>query len=72
MIAGGGIIAMVMTIPKYIAYGIGWTAPFVWAGAMAYVTIRWTQRMLDIEMKEWEEGKWGNGPGGNNVSGTEV
>jgi len=39
---------------KYVAFGFGWAAPFVWAAIWAALTTVWVQRMLKEEEVEWE------------------
>lgn len=60
MFCGGGVLALVLTLSKYAAYAVGWTVPFIWAGIMAYVTIRWTQREMKVEYEDWLAGRWGS------------
>jgi hypothetical protein len=46
---------------RYVAFAVGWVAPFVWAGVWAGATTMWVGRMLGDERKEWEEhrgGRW--------------
>ena len=54
-----GTTGLVITAPAFgvvfgvanrdVGYAIGWGLPWVWAGGMAYLTIRMTQRMLEAE-----------------------
>jgi hypothetical protein len=56
MLCVGVNAAVVFTVKsKYVAFGFGWTAPFVWAGIWAAITTVWVQRMLSKEKKEWVE-----------------
>ncbi|KAF8537783.1 hypothetical protein BDD12DRAFT_632725, partial [Trichophaea hybrida] len=55
-----GIVGVGMAIAwgvgnKYVAFAVGWIAPFVWAGMWAAVTTVWVKRMLVVERREWEE-----------------
>lgn len=36
-----------------VAYTIGWTVPFVWAGIWLLITIRYVQYMLRKELRQW-------------------
>ncbi|KAL1852480.1 hypothetical protein Daus18300_012161 [Diaporthe australafricana] len=36
-----------------VAYTIGWTVPFVWAGIWFLITIRYVQYMLRKELRQW-------------------
>lgn len=36
-----------------MAYTIGWTVPFVWAGIWILITIRYVQYMLRKELRQW-------------------
>jgi len=49
---GVAMMALVFTIPKVIAYGIGWGVPCIWAVIWVWITTRWTQRQL-IKEKRW-------------------
>lgn len=40
---------------RYVAFAVGWVAPFVWAGVWAGATTMWVGRMLGDERREWEE-----------------
>ncbi|KAI5809814.1 hypothetical protein DFH27DRAFT_476406 [Peziza echinospora] len=40
-------------VDKYVAYGIGWSFPFVWAGIWAVITMLWVQKDLEVERMCW-------------------
>ncbi|RPA87357.1 hypothetical protein BJ508DRAFT_410864 [Ascobolus immersus RN42] len=52
-------ISIALTVPKYVAYCLGWTLPYVWGGCFAYITMVKTSRMLKLERKDWDDGIWG-------------
>ncbi|KAL7269792.1 hypothetical protein RUND412_007531 [Rhizina undulata] len=39
---------------KYLAFGLGWGLPFVWASVWAIITIKWVQKMLREEEETWD------------------
>ncbi|KAE8353126.1 hypothetical protein BDV28DRAFT_113733 [Aspergillus coremiiformis] len=61
--AGGSIIfaavitALVFTTPKPVAYTLGWSLPFAWAGVWTLITIPWVQSDLRREKKAWAENR---------------
>ncbi|KAK2807997.1 hypothetical protein FQN50_005079 [Emmonsiellopsis sp. PD_5] len=56
---GGSIIfavittILIFTTPRDVAYTIGWTLPFVWAGVWTLITIPWVQADLRREKAAW-------------------
>lgn len=46
---------IIFTIDREIAYCLGWTLPFIWAGIWVVITIKWVQRELKIEHAEWNK-----------------
>ncbi|GAB1202503.1 hypothetical protein APSETT445_001120 [Aspergillus pseudonomiae] len=61
--AGGSIIfaaaitAIVFTTPRPVAYTLGWSLPFAWAGVWTLITIPWVQSDLRREKKAWAENR---------------
>lgn len=56
---GAVVVAVVMTsviftIDHEVAYTLGWSVPFVWAGLWAAITWLYVRRMLRIEIETWE------------------
>ncbi|KAF2454830.1 hypothetical protein BDY21DRAFT_290447 [Lineolata rhizophorae] len=51
---------LVFTLQKDVAYVVGWTVPFLWAGIWAWITTLWVQRSLKDEYEKWpdERRKW--------------
>ncbi|PGH09682.1 hypothetical protein AJ80_07633 [Polytolypa hystricis UAMH7299] len=57
---GGGSIVfatvttiVIFTTPRDVAYTLGWTLPFVWAGIWTLITIPWVQADLRREKEAW-------------------
>ncbi|KAK2745431.1 hypothetical protein FQN57_003774 [Myotisia sp. PD_48] len=57
---GGGSIVwatlitiLIFTTPRDVAYTIGWTVPFLWAGIWTLITIPWVQADLRREKAAW-------------------
>lgn len=46
-------VAIVFTIQRDVAYVVGWTVPFLWAGLWTAITIPWVQRELKREHDQW-------------------
>lgn len=46
---------LVFTLSEDVAYVIGWTVPFVWAGFWTWGTIWYVQRCLREEQRAWAE-----------------
>ena len=53
IIMGGICTAVIFTVPVEIAFGIGWGAPWVWAGLWTVYTVRYLQSKLALERLEW-------------------
>ncbi|DAA73142.1 TPA_exp: Uncharacterized protein A8136_5067 [Trichophyton benhamiae CBS 112371] len=47
------ITALVFTTPRDVAYTLGWSLPFVWAGTWVLITIPWVQADLRKEKAAW-------------------
>ncbi|KAM5446432.1 hypothetical protein MaudCBS49596_006544 [Microsporum audouinii] len=47
------ITALVFTTPRDVAYTLGWSLPFVWAGTWAIITVPWVQADLRKEKAAW-------------------
>ncbi|KAI9814761.1 MAG: hypothetical protein M1827_003027 [Pycnora praestabilis] len=45
--------AVIFTVPVTVAYGIGWTVPFIWAGIWTAITIKFVQSSLRKEKAAW-------------------
>jgi hypothetical protein len=50
--------AVIFTVPRDVAYVIGWTVPFLWAGIWAAITTIWVQKSLKHEYANWGEVRW--------------
>ncbi|KAL7276068.1 hypothetical protein RUND412_000947 [Rhizina undulata] len=54
-VMGGVMLAVAFGTPsKYVAFGLAWGLPFVWAGLWAVITIKWVQKMLKEEEETWD------------------
>jgi hypothetical protein len=57
--AGGAIVwatittVIIFTTPRDVAYTVGWTVPFLWAGLWTLITIPWVQADLRREKEAW-------------------
>ncbi|KAF2156853.1 hypothetical protein K461DRAFT_220533 [Myriangium duriaei CBS 260.36] len=45
--------ALIFTIDKDVAYALGWSVPFIWAGVWTILTWFYVQRMLRFEKETW-------------------
>ncbi|KAL1620239.1 hypothetical protein SLS56_009731 [Neofusicoccum ribis] len=52
-----GTAALVWTLDRDVAYGVGWVAPFVWGLAWTLLTMRWVPRCLEREYASWTEAR---------------
>ncbi|KAJ5166010.1 hypothetical protein N7492_006306 [Penicillium capsulatum] len=61
--SGGSIIfaaaftAVIFTVQENVAFTLGWTLPFAWAGLWTLITIPWVQSDLRREKKAWAENR---------------
>ncbi|KAI1942741.1 hypothetical protein LOZ66_001147 [Ophidiomyces ophidiicola] len=64
---GGSIIwasittSLIFTTPRDVAYILGWSLPFVWAGLWVIITIPWVQADLRREKAAWSRGSMQGG-----------
>ena len=63
-ITGGIVVGAVVIgicyadgVDPLVAYGIGWTVPFGWAGIWGIITIKWVQADLRKEKQVWAADK---------------
>ncbi|EAU37256.1 conserved hypothetical protein [Aspergillus terreus NIH2624] len=60
---GGSIVfaaaftAIIFTVSEPVAFTLGWTLPFAWAGVWTIITIPWVQSDLRREKKAWRENR---------------
>lgn len=73
------LIALIFTVRKEVAYGLGWSIPAIWAGIWTLITILWVKRVLKEEEEEWNGPVWlepesggGGGGGGTSASAQEM
>ncbi|KAF3384816.1 hypothetical protein F1880_002923 [Penicillium rolfsii] len=61
--SGGSIIfaavftAIIFTVSEPVAFTLGWTLPFAWAGVWTLITIPWVQSDLRREKQAWTENR---------------
>ncbi|KAJ5900737.1 uncharacterized protein N7473_004807 [Penicillium subrubescens] len=61
--SGGSIIfaavftAIIFTVSEPVAFTLGWTLPFAWAGVWTLITIPWVQSDLRREKQAWAENR---------------
>jgi len=74
--AGGAIVwatvitIIIFTTPRDVAYTVGWTVPFLWAGLWTLITIPWVQADLRREKEAWARNSvQGNHPFTDDISG---
>ena len=53
VIVGIILLALIFTVTKEVAYGLGWAIPNIWAGIWTILTILWVRRSLRIEKETW-------------------
>lgn len=46
---------LVFTLEPEVAYVVGWTLPFIWAGIVTLWTFWYVKRCLKYELEKWEE-----------------
>ena len=51
------VMAVLPPVPENWAYGVCWTAPFIWAFIWGCITIPWAKARMVRERLEWEAGK---------------
>ncbi|KAL9105656.1 MAG: hypothetical protein Q9227_009205 [Pyrenula ochraceoflavens] len=51
---GAILIALIFTVDKEVAYGLGWGVPTVWAAIWTVITIIWVKAELKLEYDKWE------------------
>jgi hypothetical protein len=51
--AAGTMFLVLYLTDNDVAYTIGWTVPFVWAGIWFLITIRYVHYMLNKELRQW-------------------
>lgn len=54
VIVGVIMLALIFTVTKEAAYGIGWGVPNIWAGIWTILTILWVRKSLRIEKETWK------------------
>ncbi|CAG7930214.1 unnamed protein product [Penicillium olsonii] len=57
IIFAAAITAVVFTVQENVAFTLGWTLPFAWAGVWTLITIPWVQSDLRREKKAWAENR---------------
>ncbi|GFF33126.1 hypothetical protein IFM46972_03783 [Aspergillus udagawae] len=57
IVCAAGITAIIFTTSKPVAYTLGWSLPFAWAGIWTLITIPWVQSDLRREKKAWRENR---------------
>jgi len=55
LVAASASTAIIFTCSRDVAYVIGWTLPFAWAGVWALATTLWVQRSLKHEAQVWKD-----------------
>ena len=53
VIVGVVLLAVIFTVKKEVAYGLGWAIPNIWAGIWTVLTILWARKSLRIEKETW-------------------
>ncbi|KAJ5585049.1 uncharacterized protein N7459_004849 [Penicillium hispanicum] len=57
IIFAAAITAIIFTVSEPVAFTLGWTLPFAWAGVWTLITIPWVQSDLRREKKAWAENR---------------
>jgi hypothetical protein len=58
LVVGVVLMAVIFTVRREVAYGLGWTIPAIWAGIWTLVTIFWVKRALREEERDWKGPVW--------------
>ncbi|RAL14888.1 uncharacterized protein BO97DRAFT_468827 [Aspergillus homomorphus CBS 101889] len=53
VVCAAAITAIIFTVEESVAYTLGWTLPFAWAGVWTLITIPWVQSDLRRERQSW-------------------
>lgn len=61
LVVGVVLMALIFTVSREVAYGLGWGVPAAWAGLWTLVTIFWVRKVLREEEEGWEGPVWGEG-----------
>ena len=70
LVVGIALMALIFTVKREIAYGLGWGVPTVWAGIWTLITIYWVKRVLRDEQRGWNGPIWlENGAEGQREAG---
>jgi len=57
IIFAAAITAIIFTVSEPVAFTLGWTLPFAWAGVWTLITIPWVQSDLRREKQAWAENR---------------
>jgi len=55
LLAASAATSIIFTCSRNVAYVVGWTLPFGWAGVWTACTIPYVKRSLKHEEKAWQE-----------------
>lgn len=55
---GVALMALVFTMRREVAYGLGWGVPAIWAGIWSLMTILWVKRVMREEERGWKGPIW--------------
>ncbi|KAJ5159665.1 uncharacterized protein N7482_006669 [Penicillium canariense] len=57
IIFAAAITVVIFTVSEPVAFTLGWSLPFAWAGVWTLITIPWVQSDLRREKKAWAENR---------------
>jgi hypothetical protein len=61
LMVGVVLMALIFTVRRQVAYGLGWGVPTIWACVWTLITIFWVRRVLREEEEGWEGPVWLDG-----------
>lgn len=58
LLVGLVLMALIFTVKREVAYGLGWGVPAIWAGIWTLITIVWVRKVLRDEERDWNGPVW--------------
>lgn len=58
LLVGVVLMALIFTIKREVAYGLGWSIPAIWTGIWTLMTIQWVKKVLREEERDWNGPVW--------------
>lgn len=55
LLDGIGTLVVIWTVPKEVAYGVGWGSPLIFVIIWVIITVHWVHKSLRLEKRLWVE-----------------